>query len=63
VLLDGGVRRGSDVFKATALGADLVLIGRLVIWGLGYKGAGRCRDCGEHFRDGIEHNNGICWSR
>jgi len=38
VLFDGGVRRGSDVFKAVALGADLVLIGRPVVWGLGYKG-------------------------
>jgi (S)-2-hydroxy-acid oxidase len=38
VLFDGGVRRGSDVFKAIALGADLVLIGRPVVWGLGYKG-------------------------
>lgn len=38
VLFDGGVRRGSDIFKAIALGADLVLIGRPVIWGLGYKG-------------------------
>lgn len=38
VLLDGGIRRGSNVFKAIALGADLSLIGRLVIWGLGYKG-------------------------
>ena len=38
VLFDGGIRRGSDVFKAMALGADLVLIGRPVIWGLGYKG-------------------------
>jgi (S)-2-hydroxy-acid oxidase len=38
VLFDGGVRRGSDVFKAIALGADLVLIGRLAIWGLDYKG-------------------------
>jgi len=37
VLFDGGVRRGSDVFKAVALGADLVLIGRPVICGLGYK--------------------------
>jgi (S)-2-hydroxy-acid oxidase len=38
VIFDGGVRRGSDVFKAIALGADLVLLGRPVVWGLGYKG-------------------------
>ena len=38
IVFDGGVRRGSDVFKAIALGADLVLIGRPVVWGLGYKG-------------------------
>ena len=38
VIFDGGVRRGSDVFKAIALGADLVLIGRPVVWGLSYKG-------------------------
>ena len=34
VLLDGGVRRGTDVFKALALGATAVGIGRLYIWGL-----------------------------
>lgn len=38
VLFDGGVRTGADVFKALALGADLVLIGRPVVWGLGYEG-------------------------
>jgi (S)-2-hydroxy-acid oxidase len=38
VIFDGGVRRGSDFFKAIALGADLVLTGRPVVWGLGYKG-------------------------
>lgn len=38
IILDGGVRRGSDVFKAIALGADLVLIGRPVLWGLTFKG-------------------------
>ncbi|KAG9644271.1 S-2-hydroxy-acid oxidase, partial [Aureobasidium melanogenum] len=38
VIFDGGIRRGSDVFKAVALGADLVLIGRPVLWGLSYDG-------------------------
>ena len=34
VLVDGGVRRGTDVFKALALGASAVCIGRPYIWGL-----------------------------
>ena len=34
VLMDSGVRRGTDVFKALALGADAVGIGRPYIWGL-----------------------------
>jgi (S)-2-hydroxy-acid oxidase len=38
VLFDGGVRHGSDVFKALALGADLVLVGRPVLWGMSYDG-------------------------
>jgi len=38
VYLDGGIRTGSDVFKALALGANAVFIGRPVLWGLGYKG-------------------------
>jgi 4-hydroxymandelate oxidase len=35
VLLDGGIRRGTDIFKALALGADAVCIGRPYLWGLG----------------------------
>ena len=35
VFLDGGVRRGTDVFKALALGASGVGIGRPMLWGLG----------------------------
>lgn len=35
VLIDSGVRRGADVFKALALGADAVGIGRPYVWGLG----------------------------
>jgi 4-hydroxymandelate oxidase len=35
VFIDSGVRRGSDIFKALALGADAVGIGRPYVWGLG----------------------------
>ncbi len=38
ILLDGGVRRGTDVVKALALGARAVLIGRPVLWGLSVGG-------------------------
>lgn len=39
ILMDGGIRRGSDVFKALALGADAVLIGRPFAFGLAAAGA------------------------
>jgi 4-hydroxymandelate oxidase len=35
VLIDGGFRRGTDVFKALAIGATAIGIGRPYIWGLG----------------------------
>lgn len=38
VHLDGGIRRGNDVFRALALGADFVWIGRPALWGLAYDG-------------------------
>lgn len=38
VHIDGGIRRGSDIFKALALGADYCWIGRVALWGLAYKG-------------------------
>jgi 4-hydroxymandelate oxidase len=38
VLMDGGVRRGTDVLKALALGARAVLVGRPVLWGLAHSG-------------------------
>lgn len=38
VLIDGGIRRGTDILKALALGAKAVLIGRPVLWGLAVAG-------------------------
>ncbi|XP_046392277.1 hydroxyacid oxidase 1 [Ischnura elegans] len=38
VFMDGGVTQGTDVFKALALGAKMVFIGRPVLWGLAYDG-------------------------
>ncbi len=38
VYLDGGVRQGTDVLKALAMGARAVFIGRPVLWGLAYQG-------------------------
>ncbi|KIJ28559.1 hypothetical protein M422DRAFT_189580 [Sphaerobolus stellatus SS14] len=43
ILFDSGIRTGSDVFKAIALGADAVLIGRLYIWGMSHEGEAGCR--------------------
>ncbi|PWY92977.1 FMN-dependent dehydrogenase family protein [Aspergillus sclerotioniger CBS 115572] len=36
--IDGGIRRGADVFKALALGASMCFVGRIPIWGLAYNG-------------------------
>ena len=38
VYMDGGVRQGTDVLKALAMGARAVFIGRPVLWGLAYNG-------------------------
>lgn len=39
LFIDGGITRGTDILKAVALGADAVLIGRPIIWGLACEGA------------------------
>jgi isopentenyl diphosphate isomerase/L-lactate dehydrogenase-like FMN-dependent dehydrogenase len=44
VLFDSGIRRGADVFKALALGAKAVLLGRLYMWGLAVAGEQGVRD-------------------
>ena len=39
MIVDGGVRRGTDVLKALALGARAVMVGRPLLWGLSVDGA------------------------
>ncbi|XP_061492356.1 2-Hydroxyacid oxidase 2 isoform X2 [Rhineura floridana] len=51
VYLDGGIRTGSDVLKALALGAKCVFIGRPAIWGLAYKGEEGLRKVLEILKD------------
>ncbi len=54
VLLDGGIRRGSDVVKALALGARAVLIGRAYLWGLAANGSAGVRNVFDILRGGID---------
>jgi L-lactate dehydrogenase (cytochrome) len=54
VLLDGGVRRGSDVVKALALGAKAVMIGRAYLWGLGAAGQAGVENVLDVLRGGID---------
>jgi heme/flavin dehydrogenase (mycofactocin system) len=53
VLLDGGIRRGSDVTKALALGAKAVMIGRAYLWGLAANGQAGVENVLDLLRDGI----------
>jgi heme/flavin dehydrogenase (mycofactocin system) len=54
VLLDGGIRRGSDVVKALALGAKAVLIGRAYLWGMAAGGETGVTNVLQILRSGID---------
>jgi heme/flavin dehydrogenase (mycofactocin system) len=54
VVLDGGIRRGSDVVKALALGARAVMIGRAYLWGLAANGQAGVENVLDIFRGGID---------
>ncbi|MFE0184096.1 alpha-hydroxy acid oxidase [Streptomyces olivaceus] len=63
VLLDGGVRRGSDVAVALALGAAAVGVGRPVVWGLAAGGEAGARTVLAALRDEYDHTLALCGGR
>ncbi|KMO79545.1 mycofactocin system-associated heme/flavin dehydrogenase [Mycolicibacterium obuense] len=54
IVLDGGIRRGSDVVKAVALGARAVMIGRAYLWGLAAGGQAGVENVLDILRGGID---------
>ncbi len=60
VLMDGGVRRGTDVLTALALGARAVLVGRPALWGLAVAGEQGARRVLELLRDELELALALC---
>ena len=60
VLLDSGIRRGSDILKAIALGADAVLIGRPILWGLSANGFDGAKHIFEILRSELIKNMRLC---
>ena len=54
VLVDGGIRRGTDILKALALGAKAVLLGRPILWGLAVAGSAGAQHILELLRDELD---------
>jgi 4-hydroxymandelate oxidase len=58
--VDGGIRRGTDIVKALALGARAVLVARPVIWGLALDGAEGVRAVLDHLRGELMRSMALC---
>jgi 4-hydroxymandelate oxidase len=63
VLMDGGVRRGTDIVKALALGAQAVLVGRPALWGLAVGGEDGVADVLRILRDELVNAMALCGCR
>jgi len=60
VYMDGGIRRGTDIFKALALGARSVLIGRPLFWGLAVDGEAGVVSMLEILKSELDATMGMC---
>ncbi|MDQ3517524.1 MAG: alpha-hydroxy-acid oxidizing protein, partial [Gemmatimonadota bacterium] len=63
ILVDGGIRRGTDIVKALALGARAVLLGRPVLWGLALNGEEGVTLVMEMLRDELDLAMALCGCR
>jgi len=63
IFVDGGIRRGRDIFKALAHGADAVLLGRPLIWGLACGGKDGVKKVLKTMRDELETCMQLCGTR
>ena len=63
VLVDGGVRRGTDIVKALALGASAVMVGRPAAWGLAASGEDGVVDVLRILREELENAMTLCGCR
>jgi 4-hydroxymandelate oxidase len=63
VLVDGGIRRGTDVVKAKALGASAVLVGRPFLWGLALGGEAGVRAVFDHLHGELDLALALCGQR
>jgi isopentenyl diphosphate isomerase/L-lactate dehydrogenase-like FMN-dependent dehydrogenase len=60
IVIDGGFRRGTDVIKAVALGANVVAMGRTMLWGLAADGADGVACALDILRDELRISMGLC---
>lgn len=60
IVIDGGFSRGTDVIKAIALGANVVAMGRTMLWGLAVDGAAGVNRTLQILRDEISTSLGLC---
>jgi isopentenyl diphosphate isomerase/L-lactate dehydrogenase-like FMN-dependent dehydrogenase len=60
IIVDGGFRRGTDVIKAVAMGANLVAMGRTILWGLAADGAAGVACALEILKSEIRTSLGLC---